>query len=294
MRPNPSPKLARYARTFGTPMHPNPDQVLSQIRAMKRPAIHLRASSSQSNSRIGGLPDVPATFAWPQSSGGSQSFVAQIDLAEVNPEGLVDFLPRRGRILFFYDCRARPWGFDPADRGGWAVIYLAPDDTASLRPATAPADLVRDDLVFPAQCVAPVVIESLPSIFRVLGEDCIPDEELPEDTLETYCSELHEPLEGLPDHRMGGYPTCPQSDTMEQECQLVSNGIYCGDSSADGDPRVAELLQATPDWQLLLQIDTSEDAGMMWGDAGLLYYWIPRESAVAHRFSDTWLCLQCS
>lgn len=276
-------------------MHPNPEQVLDRLRAMKRPAIHLRVTSSRSSSRIGGLPDVPAAFAWPQSrSSGSQSFIAQVDLADANPEGTIDFLPRLGRLLFFYDYRTQPWGFDPADRGGWAVIYLAPEHLGSLHPATAPADLVRDELVFPERPLAPIIIDSLPSISRVLGEDCAPDEELPPDILETYCSELMDPQEGFPDHRIGGYPACNQSDTMEQECQLVSNGIYLGDSSAHGDPRVAELLQAMPDWQLLLQIDTDESTDMTWGDVGRLYFWIPRESAIAHRFSDTWLVLQCS
>lgn len=44
---------------------------------------------------------------------------------------------------------------------------------------------------------------------------------------------------------------------------------------------------------LLLQLDSDQDANLMWGDAGLLYFWIRTEDLVAGRFDRVWMTLQC-
>jgi uncharacterized protein YwqG len=41
-----------------------------------------------------------------------------------------------------------------------------------------------------------------------------------------------------------------------------------------------------------LQIDSDEHAGMGWGNAGMLYYWITSIALQARRFDTTWLVLQ--
>ncbi|MCR8632194.1 YwqG family protein [Paenibacillus radicis (ex Xue et al. 2023)] len=46
-----------------------------------------------------------------------------------------------------------------------------------------------------------------------------------------------------------------------------------------------ELEKGVSDWKLLLQIDSEEEIGMMWGDAGRIYFWI-REITWSSR-SDT-------
>ena len=44
---------------------------------------------------------------------------------------------------------------------------------------------------------------------------------------------------------------------------------------------------------LLLQLDTDDDAGMTWGDCGMLYFWITKQDLEAGRFENTWMVLQC-
>jgi uncharacterized protein YwqG len=81
---------------------------------------------------------------------------------------------------------------------------------------------------------------------------------------------------------------------MALECQLVTNGIYCG--SPDGYRSAqAQLLKAgAADWMLLLQLDTDEDGpGWMWGDAGCLYFWLRRQDLAERRFDRVWAVLQC-
>jgi uncharacterized protein YwqG len=102
---------------------------------------------------------------------------------------------------------------------------------------------------------------------------------------------VHDEFHG-PHHRIGGHAECVQNP-MELECQLVTNGLYCGDVAGYEDPRSKTLAAGALDWRLLLQIDTDDAAGMMWGDCGRLYYWVREENLRAHDFGQCWLILQC-
>ncbi len=81
---------------------------------------------------------------------------------------------------------------------------------------------------------------------------------------------------------------------MELECELVTNGLYCGDGSGYNDPRAKELEKNKDNWILLFQVGSNEEAGMMWGDAGRLYFWIRKDDLKSQRFDKCWLILQCS
>ena len=98
---------------------------------------------------------------------------------------------------------------------------------------------------------------------------------------------------GGSDNQILGYANCVQG-TMELECQLVTNGLYCGDSTGYEDPRSKELEVGKSDWVLLLQIDSEEDkTGMMWGDCGRIYFWIKKQDLADKQFDKTWCVLQC-
>ena len=45
---------------------------------------------------------------------------------------------------------------------------------------------------------------------------------------------------------------------------------------------------------MVLQLDYGENLGWCWGDAGVIYYWIPEVDLAAGRFGRVWLVLQCS
>lgn len=53
-----------------------------------------------------------------------------------------------------------------------------------------------------------------------------------------------------------------------------------------------ELGARASDWELLLQLDASDEAGMKWGDCGGLYYWIRRQDLAAARFDQSWFVFQ--
>lgn len=95
--------------------------------------------------------------------------------------------------------------------------------------------------------------------------------------------------QGLPEER---YPDQIQGDMMV-ECAMVSAGLYCGDATAYEDPRRPLFRKQACEWRLLLQVPSAESAGMMWGDAGCLYYWIREDDLRARRFERSWMILQC-
>lgn len=92
-------------------------------------------------------------------------------------------------------------------------------------------------------------------------------------------------------HRLLGHPDQIQGDMM-LECQLASNGINVGGRRVrDETERALEV--GARDWRLLLQIDSDDRSGMMWGDVGRLYYWIRANDLREGRWDRVWMVLQC-
>lgn len=48
------------------------------------------------------------------------------------------------------------------------------------------------------------------------------------------------------------------------------------------------------EWELLLQVDSEDKAGMMWGDVGRIYFLIHKTDLANRKFNKTWLIFQCS
>ncbi len=101
-----------------------------------------------------------------------------------------------------------------------------------------------------------------------------------------------------PRHHLLGTENQVQSGDMRAECQLVSHGFNAGDEEGwSKGMAVPEVLAGIDNWQLLLQFDsedTDDGLGPMWGDCGLLYFWIEKHKLAAQDFSATRVILQCS
>lgn len=79
---------------------------------------------------------------------------------------------------------------------------------------------------------------------------------------------------------------------MEDECALVTAGLYHGDPKAQQSDEGKRILAQPNDWTLLLQIDDDEDAGMQWGDMARLYFWIRAADLQAQNVDRVWVILQ--
>ncbi len=263
------------------------EEHLDYLQALRKPALALLPSTGPSASRIGGLPSLPEGVPWPEWKGAPLAFLCQVDLGQI-PAGFDRAgLPSTGMLYFFYDQEQSTWGFDPKDEGSWQVVYSA-GVTGQEVARAAPAGL-GEHSVYKERPVALTPVATYPN-----WEDArVEALKLTDRQLEEYMELCSLVFGGSPAHHLLGYPSPVQGNDMDLECQLVSHGLYCGDLSGYRDPRAKQLEPGRADWMLLLQMDSDEDAGMMWGDGGLLYFWIRRGSLKEGRFDRAWMILQC-
>lgn len=278
------------------------ERLPDRIKRFVRPSLRIRTSLSSvdalklGQSRIGGVPDLPPGFPWPRYDGLGLSFIAQLDLAELATQLTVLPLPKQGSLAFFYDSEQRTWGFDPKDRGSALVAYF-PGPASSLIRTPIPHD-VSDSGRFQWCLVDYHREETLPDAWSPHFDPELSEEE---QNLKFEFGDAMRDDANAPCHRLGGYADCVQNP-MELECQLVTNaskrfasGLYRGDDATGyEDLPEAELAPGALDWRLLLQIDSDDDADMMWGDCGRIYYWIREDDLRAHDFDKCWLILQCT
>ena len=261
------------------------------VEKLVRPAVQLTARKVTAaelaigQSRIGGVPDLPAGFRWPTYHGKHLAFVAQIDLGEVArvmPDGP---LPKRGQLWFFYTWDQQHWGFDPKDAGSSVVHYEA---GAQLARRALPGD-IPDEGRFAPCAVTFSAYADIPD-----GSDARnPTAKSDEATQDRYGDvRTRVATAGTTSHKLLGYPE-PIQDEMEIECASVTRGIYMGDADGNEHPRFKEADAAKYDWRLLMQVDSDDAADMMWGDAGRLYFWIRDQDLRERRFDKAWMILQC-
>jgi uncharacterized protein YwqG len=252
------------------------------ILATARNSIRLRLTdypASEDETRLGGSANLPAELPWPSWKNREQALIAQIMLRDVVRFDLERALPRNGRLLFFYDSAQETWGFDPGDRGSWTVLFIG-DAVPTTR---------RSNTLYTARRLEPSAELSIPP-WESLSFQSFGFSEAETSDYVALCGALRNGDELAT--KMLGYPE-PVQGAMEEECQLASNGIYCGNADSDKDPRAASLKPGAADWRLLLQVDSEEAIGMMWGDVGRLYYWIRDEDLRSGNFAATWFVLQC-
>ncbi len=274
--------------------------------AIARPSVRLsteRVPNDQISlgaSRIGGSPDTPPGFQWPRwipaksrndkfglpwnpDRPAPLGFIAQIDLSSIPI--LDDSLPSAGWLYFFYDRYCEAWGFDPNDRGCCRVLYMN-CDRSLLQREVSPIDAEAEHTA--ESCAVECRLElTLP--------DDLPGISYGTAVFDDYHGILEDlgGSDGTTIHRMFGYPQ-PIQNPMELECQLASNGVYCGNPSGYNSSRAKDLEQGAAGWRLLLQIDTDEEGpGWMWGDVGRIYFWIKNQDLSSLRFDDVWLIFQC-
>ena len=258
------------------------NEFLERLEKLWRPAVRLiKSGRAGTRSKLGGSPSLPPGVEWPSWKGTPLAFLAQIDLSELPRPIPMDDWPSDGILYFFYHPEQETWGFDPDDRGSWRVLY-------SPSQASPPPRALGLDPAFPEHFLRLEPIRSLPATERL----DLPSEEISDEAFDCAEELKKAPFDGEPQHQMGGYPNPVQSDSMELESQLASNGVYCGGPGQD-DPRVADLESGAGEWKLLLQIDTDEVADMMWGDSGMIYFWIRASDLKNKDFSNVWMILQC-
>lgn len=254
-----------------------------KIADLRRPAIRLVKTSQTRRSKFGGKPFVDThNFNWPESNGKPMAFLAQIDLAEISAVHQHEWLGNEGLLLFFYDVIEMPWGFDPEDRSKWRVLFQPDPDSFFDYP-----EGLGEESKIKEWHIEPKIVEILPNH----DDPCVENIGLSDREIDLYI-DLSEGDEH-PSHQVGGFPSPVQGNCMELESQLASNGIYVGNPDGYKSARAKELEKGAKDWRLLFQFDSDDDLDIMWGDCGMIYFWVQEQDARLNRFDNSWLILQC-
>lgn len=236
------------------------------------------------SSKFGGCADLPKSIEWfkNETTKNPLHFIAQINFSEVKKYDLEDELPNSGILYLFYDCVDMPWGYDPKDKCGKKVFYFN-GDFSELERKSAP----KNTEIFAAAKLSFSSCTEIPDYESDLVDtDKFNDEET--DKIYDIFYEFYEENA----NKILGHSNNIQ-DGMELECELVTNGLYCGNERAYESAKRFELEKNVANWRLLLQIDSNEENGMMWCDYGKIYLWITKQNLKDRNFQDSWLILQC-
>ncbi len=263
-----------------------------------------KADGRVGESRFGGAPDVPKHFKWESYKGFGMyddvkksrplAFLAQINLADAAKFDSEGLLPKTGLLSFFYEIESNCWGYDPKDKGCARVYYF--EDISKLSPAKFPKDL-SEEYRFPAYKF----------LFKSeLSYPCFEDFLTYHPNADKMWDEFSKAQQSLkiPDeiaeneHRMLGFADVIQGK-MTSECELISRGYYLGNSEgyAKITPQDRQESEQCKDWILLFQLDSMrmEEDGfeLMWGDCGMLYFYIRKQDLAARNFNNVWMISQC-
>jgi uncharacterized protein YwqG len=254
-------------------------------------------------SKIGGTPDLPPGMMWPEWKEDEPFlFIAQINLSEIAAYDREGALPHTGMLYFLYYEGDEWYFFIPKKQGDptpWHVIYYDGDLT-QLQRAPLPSSSSPDWMLFSACAVEfsteltlppfeSPYIERLGLSYTAYAPGGTGREDV--DRYHALDEQMHSLYDDGLTHRLLGHPDPVQGD-MLLECQLHSHALDWKDY-ADKKLHDAELEAGATDWRLLLQIDSDDTAKMMWGDVGMIYFWIRREDLERRDFSHTWLVMQC-
>ena len=215
-------------------------------------------------SKLGGVPYRPLGTPWPVAKKGDYplSFLAQLNLAELNPDGLhlPDF-PATGLLQFFvmddmfYGAEDEPWmalnGAQTFSRVLYWPSVIQDEDLLEPGAVTPPGEApwegepsVGEELPYDPE--REIALVGMPDREPVTGSDRVgapwmglnPDEVPLADGATTLLDALY--TLSVDGHKLGGYPDFTQSDPRGQD---------------DDD-----LVQ-------LFQLDTDREMGVMWGSS---------------------------
>lgn len=241
------------------------------------------------SSKLGGVPDLPSGVEWPVYKERPLDFLLQVDLAEASPFEKAGLLPKDGLLTFFYNLDEQFADFVPADLNGFCVLYTAADDFVSAH------SIPNEKFRLPERFLQYRSVDTIPWFRTLLMDELKQDSQMTEDERDHYWN-YYAAFEGGQNvetsHRLLGHPQNVQGD-MQLDAELIMSGAYPKNIPYFNFPDKDEIAARAHDWVLLLELDTDDSADLMWGDAGMLYYWIRKQDLARCDFSKVWMTLQC-
>lgn len=248
-------------------------------------------------SKLGGVPDLPTGWAWPEWRGEPMAFIAQVRLDEAAPYDAEGALPHAGLLSFFFATDCEPKGSeDDDDPTSWRVLHFD-GDPATFVHQEAPARLGERSR-FPASAMTCSRRLTLPTVdgpeFRTLGlsdaeRHAYIDIEVGTDVFE---QRRYYPEKGT---FLLGHPFTMNSEPLLHS-YLASRGLdFAGGHDGNGRS-IEELARAgvalerkgSAEWRLLFQTDGGA-SDMDWAGGGVLHVTIAREALRRRDFGHVWM-----
>ena len=269
------------------------------LNKLKKTEITIFTESNEDNeilnkSKIGGKPYLQKDFIWPYYQELPLSFLAQINLKEVNSLDKDKLLPSKGMLYFFYELETEEWGYELKNKGCAKVFYY--EDTSNFELIDFPKDM-KDYCQVPEFKVTFKANISYPSYedFDIIHNGGKEVADNYEDFQDAYFDIYNKHMESFDSYtKLLGHPEVIQNP-MEEECEAVTRGFDMGGVESYPKKYQKEIRSASKDWILLFQMDTVEtsDYELMFGDSGHIYFWIKKEDLANKNFENIWLILQC-
>lgn len=248
-----------------------------------RPGIRLHAGGEgPAVAQLGGNPALPDDVEWPVwPEHGPLSFVAAVDCAALPRDYLTIPLPDAGTLLFFYFDGSYPPACDlgavPEDAEGSRVLFVPAGTPVTER--AAPDGLKtypRQDLFAGVVATAPerghLLLEQTETASGASLEDALGPDRQGTGVFAKLRWEAHD---GSALHQVGGFAAPVQEPVESEIAAIVLDATWAS----------PELIEEAGRWVLLAQFDSDGGAGMMWNDAGMLYWVIRSADLAAGRFS---------
>lgn len=250
-----------------------------------------RKSLERGASKISGQPDLVSVEGWPLWETKPMAFIAQINLDELSTQFPSNKLPQKGLLSFFIgvdkELEIPHVNGTPDERNKWKVIYSPDvDKTERIVMVDEPEFGLECSVKFQERGDKLPLVGSLP--VKALG---LSDKEL--DNYFQLAAQINTGSNlGDTYDQLLGYPQFIQENNMEAICELSINGRDSAAELAGNSDIDSSLLQSASDWTLLLQLSSSEKTDLMWGDGGVLYWYIRRSDLDNENFDNTWIVLQ--
>lgn len=282
------------------------------VLAHMRPVLTFTLGEAQTSdelglSRVGGVPDLPEGCVWPEVPGMAQAspmaFVAQINLAQAAPHDPTGLLPANGLLSFFFG------NDEPSTHMPHAVLYTPEGMPLHRATPTVPplytrtrshlfgsdAELVTPFHAFELTPRPGINIPTLPYAENELDRiaDTIEDD-LDAESLPEVYELLAREVDGNWVCKCFGYAE-EQNGDLEYEAALRIHANLPYDCFKDstlatlarhfGDKARAQ--EAVNNAVLLLEVRSDCHTGFLWGNTGMIHFFIDKDDLKALRFNRT-------
>ncbi|MEJ8546264.1 YwqG family protein [Brevibacillus borstelensis] len=245
-------------------------------------------------SRIGGDPDLPPHIEWPLTTDGiPMTFLVQLNLKDLAKHDESSLLPTSGMLYFFV-------GIDePAYHIEHRVIFLKDDELGSVQRRSSPDVTGLKEQFHGYQLEARASLE--PPNYAYVDDDQIENDEVGYEEYEDLCFSISD---SMSDDvvRLFGYPTGQHDDSELEAALMILTGAHYNYNEREALQQITDhfagdeekTMEEIKDTLMLLEIESDNDVGFRWWDAGVLHFFIRKQDLLAGRFDCTYCSLYSS